>query len=380
LKRSLCVLLLAIAAVSARASDPRPPEPQQAPIALLVDLSAGQTLFARGADQRFLPASMTKAMTALVAFDLIRDGKLREDAVFTVRPQTAARWSGKGTSLWLKPGEQVRVSDLLRGTATASANDAAVALAEGALGSEAAWLAAMNARAKALGMTGSHFASANGLPDGGKTYVTARDMVRLAQALITEHPELYHRYFGHRAFRWRGQELVSRNPFAGILPGADGIKTGHTREAGYTFLGAVERGGRRLVLVVGKVPSEASRAAAARDLAEWGYGAWESRPFLAPGFVVGAIKVQDGEAREVPVTVARPFTITVPKGTQPRITARIVYDGPIRAPIAQGALVGGLEVSIEGQPVHYLPLMSTSAVAKAGPIDRLVNALLGLLA
>ncbi|MFM5948647.1 MAG: D-alanyl-D-alanine carboxypeptidase family protein [Novosphingobium sp.] len=380
MKRTLGVLLLAFAAVSARASDPRPPAPQQAPIALLVDLSAGQTLFARGADQRFLPASMTKAMTALVAFDLIRNGQLREDAVFTVRPQAAARWSGKGTSLWLKPGEQVRVSDLLRGTATASANDAAVVLAEGALGSEAAWLAAMNARAKALGMSGSHFASANGLPDGGKTYVTARDMVRLAQALITEHPELYHRYFGHRAFHWRGQELVSRNPFAGILPGADGIKTGHTREAGFTFLGAVERQGRRLVLVVGKVPNEAVRAQASRDLAEWGYSAWDSRPFLTPGFVVGDVKVQDGQAREVPVTIARPFTIAVPKGSNPRITARIVYDGPIRAPIAKGMLVGGIEVSIEGQPVHYLPLMSTSAVGKAGPIDRLVNALLGLLA
>lgn len=323
---------------------------------------------------------MTKAMTALVAFDLIRAGKLRENAVFAVDTKTAARWSGKGTSLWLKPNEQVRVSDLLAGTATASANDAAVVLAEGALGSEAKWLAAMNARAKALGMTGSHFASANGLPDGGKTYVTARDMVRLAQALITEHPELYHRYFGHRAFRWRGQELVSRNPFAGILPGADGIKTGHTREAGFTFLGAVERQGRRLVLVVGKVPNEAVRAQASRDLAEWGYSAWDSRPLLTPGFVVGDVKVQDGQAREVPVTIARPFTIAVPKGSNPKITARIVYDGPIRAPIAKGALVGGLEVSIEGQPVHYLPLMSTSAVGKAGPIDRLVNALLGLLA
>ena len=374
------MLLLAFAAAAARAGGPVPPTASQAPIALLVDLSAGQTLFARGAEQRFLPASMTKAMTALIAFDLIRDGKLREDAVLTVRPRTAARWSGKGTSLWLKPGEQVSVADLLRGTATASANDAAVVLAEGALGSEAAWLAAMNARAQALGMKGSHFASANGLPDGGKTYVTARDMVRLAQALITEHPELYHRYFGHRAFVWRGQELVSRNPFAGILPGADGIKTGHTREAGYTFLGAVDRGGRRLVLVVGKVPSEAGRAAASRDLAEWGYQAWDSRPFLAPGAVLGAVKVQDGDQREVPVTIARPFTIAVAQGTRPRISARIIYDGPIRAPIAKGMLVGGLEVAIEGQSVHYLPLMSTSAVGKAGAIDRIVNALLGLFA
>jgi D-alanyl-D-alanine carboxypeptidase (penicillin-binding protein 5/6) len=236
----------------------------------------------------------------------------------------------------------------------------------------------MNARAQALGMTGSHFASANGLPDGGQTQVTARDMIRLAQALITEHPQLYHRYFGHKAFVWRGQELVSRNPFAGILPGADGIKTGHTREAGYTFLGAVSREGRRLVLVVAKVPSDSGRAAAARDLAEWGYAAWDSHPFLAPNRAVGTVKVQDGDARAVAVSVTRPFTLAVPRGTTPQVSARIFYDGPIRAPIAKGARIGALEVTIAGQPAHYLPLVSASAVGKAGPFDRIANGLLEL--
>lgn len=356
---------------------PQPVPEAQAPILLLVDLSAGQTLFARGSEQPFLPASMTKAMTLLVAFDLIRAGKLAEDAMFTVRPETAARLSGKGTTLWLQAGEQVAVRDLLHGIATASANDAAVALAEGALGNEAAWIAAMNARAAALGMTGSSFASVNGLPDGGRTRVTARDMVRLAQALIVEHPELYRRYFGHREMDWKGRKLASRNPIAGVVPGADGIKTGHTREAGFTFLGAVERDGRRLVLVVGKSPTEADRARAARDIAEWGYAAWDGRPFLSADWVVGAVRVQGGDARSVPVAVARPFALSVPKGSQPKVTARIAYRGPVRAPIAAGQLVGGLEVRIEGQPPHYLPLVARRAVAKAGPIDRLVNGLLG---
>lgn len=356
-----------------------PQSVEQAPIALLVDLSAGQTLFARNADVRFLPASMTKAMTALIAFDLIKAGRLREDAVFTVRPETARKWAGKGTTMLLRPDEQVRVADLLSGAVTASANDAAVVLAEGALGSDAAWLAAMNARANGLGMRSSHFASANGLPDGGQTYVTARDMIRLAQALIVEHAQLYNRYFGHKVFVWRGQMLASRNPFAGVLPGADGIKTGHTREAGFSFLGAVEREGRRMVLVVGKVPSEAGRAAAARDLAEWGYAAWDSRALLEPGRVVGAVKVQGGDAREVPVKVARSFALAIPKGTRPRVSGRIVYVGPVRAPIAKGALVGKLEVSVDGQPLHFLPLVSTMAVSPAGPIDRIVNGLLGLV-
>lgn len=364
-------------AVTVEALQPLPVPAGQAPILLLVDLSAGQTLFARGAEQPFLPASMTKAMTLLVAFDLIRAGQLSEDAMFTVRPETAARLSGKGTTLWLQPGEQVRVGDLLHGIATASANDAAMVLAEGALGSDSAWISAMNARAQALGMTGSSFASVNGLPDGGKTRVTARDMVRLAQALIVDHPELYRRYFGPREMDWKGQKLASRNPIAGVLPGADGIKTGHTREAGYTFLGAVERNSRRLVLVVGKAPTEADRARAAREVAEWGYAAWDSRPFLTPDWTVGAVRVQGGDARSVPVAVARPFALAVPKGHRPRVSARIVYTGPVRAPVGKGQLVGGLEVQIDGQPPHYLPLVAREAVGKAGPIDRLVNGLLG---
>ncbi len=376
----IAALLPGAAASRSVAVDIQQPQPvpeAQAPILLLVDLSAGQTLFARGAEQSFLPASMTKAMTLLVAFDLIRVGKLSEDAVFTVRPETAARLSGKGTTLWLQPGEQVAVRDLLHGIATASANDAAMVLAEGTLDSEAAWLAAMNARAQTLGMTGSSFASVNGLPDGGKTRVTARDMVRLAQALIVDHPELYRRYFGPKEMDWKGLKLASRNPISGVLSGADGIKTGHTREAGYTFLGSVERSGRRLVLVVGKAPTEADRARAAREVAEWGYAAWDSRSFLSPDWIVGAVRIQGGDARSVPVAVARPFTLAVPKGHRPRVSARIVYTGPVRAPVARGQLVGGLEVKIDGQPPHYLPLVARETVGKAGPIDRLVNGLLG---
>lgn len=379
------LLLLALAlpvtaggAVPAPVLAPVPAAVGAAPVALLVDLSAGQTLYARDAEKRFLPASMTKAMSALIAFDLIRAGKLREDAVFTVRPETAARWAGKGTTLNLRAGEQVRVGDLLMGLTTVSANDAAVVLAEGALGSNDAWLAAMNARARALGMTGSHFATPNGFPDRGATYVTARDLMRLANALIGEHPQLYRRYFGHQAMDWRGARLTSHDPFAGgVLPGADGIKTGHTFEAGFNFLGAVERGGRRLVLVVAGVWSEPQRAAAAKALAEWGYAAWDSRPLGDAGMVVGQARVQQGDARRVPLALLRKFTLAVPKGTRPAVTTRIVYTGPLQAPIPKGAQVAGLEVQIAGQPVHYLPLVTTQAVGKAGPFDRLRNGLLG---
>lgn len=379
-------LLLTLAlpvGVSASSPPPAPVPPlpaavAQAPVALLVDLSAGQTLYAKNAERRLLPASMTKVMSALVAFDLIAAGQLDENAEVTVRPETAARWAGKGTSLYLQPGQRLRVRDLLLGLTAVSANDAAIVLAETALGSTEAWTARMNQRAKALHMAGSHFGTPNGWPDSGRTFVTARDMVRLANALIGQHPQLYRRYFGQRGMTWQGRHYANRDPLTGVVPGADGIKTGHTREAGFNFIGAVERGGRRLVLVVGGVPTDPARAAAARELAEWGYAAWDSRPFVRAGQVLAQAKVQGGNARAVPLAPDRAFRLTVPKGTHPTVTTRVIYDGPVRAPIAEGAVVGGLEVRIEGQPVHYLPLRAARAIGRAGPFDRLANGLLGL--
>jgi D-alanyl-D-alanine carboxypeptidase (penicillin-binding protein 5/6) len=350
----------------------------QAPIALLVDLSSRQTLYDRGGAAEFLPASMTKAMTALVVFDLIKAGKLREDTLVTIRPETATRWAGKGTTLNLRGGEQVRLGDLLMGTTVVSANDAAVALAESASGSTEAFVAAMNVRAKMLGMAGSRFSTPSGFPDRGATVVTAADMILLADALVTEHPDLYRRYIGKQTMVWRGATLSSHDPFAGVLAGADGIKTGHTFEAGFNFLGSVTRAGRRLVVVVGRSPTETGRAAAAKGLVEWGYSAFDNVPFLWSDWIVGAVKVQGGDAREVAVAVPHDFRISTPEGVRYQVTARIVYDGPVRAPITKGAVVARLVVSGTGLHDHSLPLVATQAVGKAGPIDRLVNALLGL--
>jgi len=209
--------------------------------------------------------------------------------------------------------------------------------------------------------------------------VTARDLVRLAQALIVDHPELYRQYFGHQAMVWHGARLTSHNPFAGVLEGADGIKTGHTKEAGFNFLGAAQRGGRRLIVVVAGARTEADRAAAARSLAEWGYAAWDSRPFVSAGQIVGEARVQQGNARRVPLALPRAFAISVPRGVRSGVSTRIVYSGPLVAPLAKGATVAGLEVRIDGRPPHYLPLVTAEAVGKAGPFDRIVNSLLGLL-
>lgn len=384
--RVLLLLSLALpgaASATMRIFEPPPSNvapPAQAPIALLVDQSSGQILYSRGANADFLPASMTKAMTALIVFDLIKAGELDEDTLVTIRPETAARWAGKGTTLNLRAEERVRIGDLLMGTTVVSANDASVALAEASLGSTEAFVAAMNARARGLGMTRSRFGTPSGFPDRGVTVVTATDLILLANALITEHPELYRRYIGKAAMDWRGAKLTSHDPFAGVLVGADGIKTGHTYEAGFNFLGTAVRDGRRLVVVIGRSPTEPGRAAAARNLIEWGFAAFESKPFLTPDWIVGAVKVQNGDAREVPVAVPHAYSIATIKRLPSQVSARIVYDGPVRAPITKGAPIARLVVSGAGLPDHSIPLVATAAVSTAGPIDRLVNALLGLFA
>ena len=384
--RVLLLLSLALpgaASATMRIFEPPPSNvapPAQAPIALLVDQSSGQILYSRGANADFLPASMTKAMTALIVFDLIKAGELDEDTLVTIRPETAARWAGKGTTLNLRAEERVRIGDLLMGTTVVSANDASVALAEASLGSTEAFVAAMNARARGLGMTRSRFGTPSGFPDRGVTVVTATDLILLANALITEHPELYRRYIGKAAMDWRGAKLTSHDPFAGVLVGADGIKTGHTYEAGFNFLGTAVRDGRRLVVVIGRSPTEPGRAAAARNLIEWGFAAFQSKPFLTPDWIVGAVKVQNGDAREVPVAVPHAYSIATIKRLPSQVSARIVYDGPVRAPITKGAPIARLVVSGAGLPDHSIPLVATASVSRAGPIDRLVNALLGLFA
>jgi D-alanyl-D-alanine carboxypeptidase (penicillin-binding protein 5/6) len=369
-------VLLALAPAAAR--DIEGPDPD-AEIALLVDLSAGgQVLYAREASKPFLPASITKAMSAQITFELIRAGKLDLSAQFPVRAETLARWAPSGTSMQLKPGDRVAVRDLLRGMMTVSANDAAAVLAEGAGGSVENWIALMNAEAAKRGMRGSHFASPNGLPDSGRTVVTAPDLVRLADALVYAQPSFYADYIGQKRFTWQGVTQDNRDPTIGVVVGADGIKTGHTNEAGFTFLGSAERNGRRLVVVTARSASEAGRAASARSLLEWGFAAWDSHPLYRRDQQVGQAQVQLGDATRVGLVVPRDFTLATRKGAAPaKITARIRYDGPIKAPIKAGAVVAVLEISIDAAR-HSLPLVAESDVGVAGPFDRLINGVVGL--
>lgn len=363
------------------ADDPtKPPHAADAaPVALLVDLSSGRTLFARDPDRRFLPASVTKVMTAYTAFDLLSQGRLKAGQMMTVSDDAWAAWHAKGSRMFLARASQVSVDDLLMGITTVSANDGCIVLAQGAAGSIDGWVALMNAEARKLGMKNSHFGTPNGWMDNGNTYYTAHDLARLADAMLTRFPGYYHRYIGHKSLRWNNITQFNHDPTLGIVPGADGIKTGFTDEARYTFLGSAERDGRRLVMVLAAVPTAPERARAARALLEWGFNAFDSYPLFGVGAHVGTAEVQQGTQGAVGLMAPRDLFATLPKGSPAPISLRVKYKGPLVAPIAKGAQIAELEIRIGSEPASYVPLMATSSVPRGTALDRLRAGLSGLL-
>lgn len=379
LLRPLLAVALLAGSAAARVPDP-PSEVDPVPVAMMVDLGSGQILYAKNPDISFVPASMTKVMTAYVAFEEIAAGRLSLDRKFTVSPETAREWNGKGTSMYLDAGEIVTTDELLHGIMTASANDAAIALARGYAGSVPAWAFLMNDAARRLGMTGSHFHTPNGWPDEGQTYYTARDLVRLSDAMVRRYPQLYHRYSGHKTFAWQGRTLRSHDPTIGVVRGADGIKTGYTREAGYNFVGSAKRDDRRLVMVLAGAKSPGARAQAARTLLEWGFADWKVRPLFARGSTVATAKVQGGDSREVKLLADRDIHVSLPKDEGPAdISLSVHYRGPLRAPVARGAEVAELEIAVRGMAPSRIPLRAASDVRRAGPMDRLWNGFMNLI-
>ena len=382
----LAALLLAAAAApppSEPADSPgftgAAPVAPEIPVVLLVDLSSGQTLFAREADRRFVPASVTKVMTAYTAFRLIEEGKLSLSTPVVVSQEVAELWSGEGSSMFLEAGDRVTVGELLLGVTTVSANDASVVLALTAAGTQDEWLDLMNANAAELGMRDTHFGTPNGWPDEGRTYTSARDLAVLAEALTTRFPGLYRRYFGHRGMTYGNITQENHDPITGVVEGADGMKTGFTRESGYNFLGSAERGGRRLVMVIAGAPSASVRNSTARDLMRWGFDAFETRVILPAEIPVGEARVQNGAQGSVALETASEVLASVPPGSAGAASLTIRYRGPVEAPIAKGDKVAFLRVSIPGQTPHDVPLVAAEAVPEANAFQRFVNGLVGLV-
>ncbi len=381
----LIALVALLAAQPARAMVPDPgnvapaiPTAAEAPVALLVDLGSGQVLHARNPDRRFMPASVTKVMTLYLAFELMAAHKLDPRQVFVMRPEVARDWRRKGSTMFLAAGDQVRVEDLLLGIANVSANDGAAVLGDGQAGSVAAWTTEMNRTAWGLGMTGSHWGSPNGFPDEGKTFTTATDLVTLARALITRHPDEFGYYIGRMGFDYKGIVQENHDPMIGRVAGADGIKTGFTNESGFSYLGTARRNGQRLVLVLAGVENGRLRARIAKSYVEWGFSAFDRQQLYAPDAVVGEARVQDGDARHVDLKAAGPVAINLPRGSTAPLSATIRYEGPLRAPIAAGQEVAMLEITAPGVSPARVPLYAAEAVSTAGPLDRIINAVAGL--
>lgn len=370
-------LLLAPAHAARPVIVPAIPSEEDAPIALLVDLSSGQVLFSREAERRFAPASVTKVMTAYTAFERIKQKKLSLSQVMAMSPETFKNWGRVGSTMFLSHNARVPVDQLLMGITAVSANDGAAVLAEGAAGSIDNWLGLMNVNARRLGMRDSHFASPNGWPDGGATYTSARDLVKLADAVISEHPRLYKQFFGQPGFTSGGITQRNHDPITGVVPGADGLKTGYTDQAGYTFLGSAERSGQRLAIVIAASDTARARDRAARGLIEWGFAAFDNHLLLPADQAIARAKVQSGARRDVALVTNGPLSVTVPRGTRPDVKMSVHYTGPIQAPVEAGDTIGRLDVTITGMPAYSIPLKAGERIEKAGPLQRVTNGVAG---
>jgi len=353
-----------------------------AKVAFLYDVNSGAVLYAKNPDLRMPPASMAKMMTTEVAFELIDQGKLPLNKMCTVRPETWQKWHGPqaGSTMFLSANEQVSVENLLKGIVTLSGNDASVVLAECIAGTEQAFTEQMNALAKQIGLTNSHFGTANGWPDNGVTYVTARDLAKIAQATIERHPKLYKQFYSLPNFTWGktmgGQAITqeNRDPLLGRVAGADGLKTGHTEEAGYGFTGSAEQNGRRLIEVLAGMDSWNQRVEESTRLIQWGFNAWTDKPLFKSGAKVGMAQVQMGSDSEVPLVAARDLSVSVPGTlslTNKPITMKIRYQGPLTAPIAKGQEVAQLVITTGDTPPQVVPLVAGEDVGRAGFFGRI---------
>ncbi|MBV8687712.1 MAG: D-alanyl-D-alanine carboxypeptidase [Alphaproteobacteria bacterium] len=378
--RKSLILIVSMAALSIPAAAAAPPFETAARIAYMIDLSSGAVLYDKGGETRMPPASMAKMMTTHIAFNLLKKGELKLGQLCQVRPETWQKWHGPeaGSTMFLSPGEQVSVENLLHGIVTLSGNDASVVLAECVAGTEPAFAALMNQEAKRLGMNDSNFGNSNGWPDEGVTYTTAKDLTTLARNTIESTPDLYKKFYTVQSFTWgktmgSGQAITqaNRNPLLGRVPGADGLKTGHTDEAGYGFTGSAEQGGRRIIMVVAGLGSFNQRIEESVKFMDWGFRAWKSQPLFKAGQKVAAAKVQLGSDDEVAVVAPRDLAVTLPSGAAADIRVKVVYDGPIKAPIAKGQHVADLVVSTPDTPPQTMPLAAAEAVGEAGFFGRI---------
>ena len=345
-----------------------------APHAILIDAENGGVLFERDPDQLIFPASLAKLMTAEYVFHELKEGRIKLTDEYTVS-ENAWRKGGApshGSTMFAAIHSKIPVDDLLHGMIVQSGNDACIVLAEGLAGNEADFADKMTQRAREIGLAISVFTNSNGLPDPG-THVTTRELGILARHIILDYPELY-KIFGQPDFTWNKIRQPNRNPLLGAVTGADGLKTGFTKEAGYGLVGSAVQDGLRLIVVVNGLKNAKERADEAKKLLEWGFRSFEQRNLFAAGQIIGSAKVYGGANGSVPLQAPGLVKMMVPKSGGEKLIARIAYQGPVPAPVTQGQPIGLLKVWRDDKLVLQVPLKAAESVGKGNMPGRAIDA------
>ncbi len=348
------------------AAQPAPPAPQIVAASwLLLDVTSGQTIAAQNADERRDPASLTKLMTAYLAFGALRDRTLTPSQAVNISEKA---WRAEGSRMFVEPRRAVSVDELLHGMIVQSGNDASVALAELIAGSEPAFAERMNQEAKRLGLTGSNFTNATGLSDP-QHYATANDLGRLAAALIRDFPDNYPLY-ALKEFRYNNITQPNRNRLLWIDPYADGVKTGHTDAAGWCLIASAKRGERRLLTVVLGAASDAARTTESQKLLNYGFQAFDTVQLYQAGKPVSSLRVWKGAEAEVPAGFLADRYLTLPKGKAAKLELTLAATEPLLAPIGRGQRIGTVKVALEGKPLAEFPLVALVEVPLANIFGR----------
>jgi D-alanyl-D-alanine carboxypeptidase (penicillin-binding protein 5/6) len=362
--RRLAACLLLLLSGAALAAAPQPPA-VDARAWLLLDVTSGQAIASRNPQERIEPASLTKLMTAYLAFAALKARSLALGQ--TIRVSERA-WHASGSRMFIEPRKPVTVEELLHGLIIQSGNDASIALAEAVAGSEPAFVERMNREAGRLGMTDTNFTNSSGMPGPGH-YSTARDLALITSALIRDYPEHY-KLYSEREYRYNDITQRNRNQLLWLDPNVDGVKTGHTESAGYCLIASAQRGGRRLVSVVIGTVSERLRARESQKLLNFGFQSYDALRLYEKGGAIGKLEVWKGSERELKAGVAADLYVTVPKGTADKLQAELVSQQPLIAPVEAGQRVATLRVSHEGRPLAEYPVIALQSVAAAGFLSR----------
>ncbi|MGH6901057.1 MAG: D-alanyl-D-alanine carboxypeptidase family protein [Geminicoccaceae bacterium] len=360
----LATILVAALAPGAEAYE----TPAQA--AILVDLESGQELYAKNPDLPLPPASMSKLMTVLMVFERLADGSLSLDDTF---PVSEKAWRKGGSKMFVEVGSRVRVEDLLRGIIVQSGNDACIVVAEALGGTVEAFSEQMTRRGRELGLTNSTFKNASGWPDP-EHLMSVRDLARLATIIIENHPE-YYGIFAEKEFTYSDIRQYTRNPLLYRDLGADGLKTGHTNEAGYGLAASAVRDGRRLVMVISGLERPPDRAREAERLLEHGFRDFKNYQLFARGDSVDHADVWLGSTGTVPLVVQEDVWVSLTPEGRRDLEVKVIYDGPIPAPVADGSQLARLEIVAPGLEPRQVPLVAGEAVQAASMFGRVSSAL-----